>query len=280
MAGVSSGATARPCPALRPFVKSYDGYRMSGFDAGTHVGMPSPDITVVIPLDDPLELAWPGETSSRFGSLASGLGTTPITIFHTGAQHGIQLALTPLGARTLLGVPASEISDVVVSLDDLLGGVVTEIDHRIASVSSWRERFDVLDEVLIRRLDADTPRPDDRVAGAWHLLVGGSDARVQSVADAVGWSRRHLNTKFLSEYGVTPKDAARVARFDRSHQLLKREHPLSLATIAAQCGYYDQAHMAREWRELAGSAPSVWRANEQFAFVQDSADLATEYWSA
>ncbi|MGU3431735.1 helix-turn-helix domain-containing protein [Actinomycetes bacterium M1A6_2h] len=277
MGGVSSGATARPCPALRPFVKRYDGYRMSGFGAGTHVGMPSPDITVIIPLDDPLELAWPGEPPARFGPLASGLGTTPITIFHSGAQHGIQLALTPFGARTLLGVPAAEIRDIVVSLDDLLGSDATEIEHRIAALPSWSARFAVLDEVLTRRLDtASDARPtDDRLEGAWHLLVGTDEPRVHSVADAVGWSRRHLNTKFLAEYGVTPKDAARVARFDRSHQLLKRQQPLPLASIAIACGYYDQAHMAREWRELAGSAPSIWRANEQFAFVQDSADLAT-----
>lgn len=279
MGGVSSGATARPCPALRPFVTRYDGYRMSGFEAGTHVGMPSPDITVIIPLDDPLELAWPGEPSARFGPLASGLGTTPITIFHSGAQHGIQLSLTPRGARTLLAVPAAEIKDLVVSLDDLLARDAAEIHHRIASQSDWGERFAVLDEVLTRRLGvaADAVGPEERVDAAWNLLVGTDGPRVQSVADTLGWSRRHLINKFVAEYGVTPKDAARVARFDRSHQLLKRQRPLPLASIAARCGYYDQAHMAREWRELAGSAPSIWRANEQFAFVQDSDDLVSRY---
>jgi AraC-like DNA-binding protein len=43
----------------------------------------------------------------------------------------------------------------------------------------------------------------------------------------------------------------------------------SLAAIAAECGYADQAHMAREWRTLAGASPTQWLADERLPFVQD-----------
>ncbi|MFD4367854.1 helix-turn-helix domain-containing protein [Rhodococcus sp. NPDC058521] len=42
-----------------------------------------------------------------------------------------------------------------------------------------------------------------------------------------------------------------------------------MSEIAGMCGYYDQAHMARDWRELAGMPPSEWRRSENFTFVQD-----------
>ena len=137
----------------------------------------------------------------------------------------------------------------------------------------------MLDDVFSRR--ADEFAMDPGLERAWGLLVGGGGrSRVADVADDVGWSRRHLVNKFAAEFGVTPKDSARIARFSASHAILRRTEIPSLAEIAVDCGYYDQAHMAREWRELAGMAPSVWRAKEVFAFVQASASDEDRDWSA
>ena len=66
--------------------------------------------------------------------------------------------------------------------------------------------------------------------------------------------------------GLTPKAAARVIRFDRTRRLLQRQAAAGtlgpLADVAAECGYYDQAHLAREFSELAGCPPSTWLAQE------------------
>ena len=257
---------------------------MAGFEPGTHVGMPSTDLTVVIPLDAPLQMltmSTPKQRPGAYGPLASGLGTVPVVMAHNGFQHGIQLALTPLGARALFGMPTSELGLWIVPLVDVLGADCSEIVDRISASTAWADRFAVLDEVFARRLStAPDASVDPRIMSAWHLLVNTVDARVDAVADRIGWSRKYLGTKFASEFGVTPKDAARLARFGRSHQALRRSTMPPLSTVAAECGYYDQAHMAREWRELAGSAPSIWRANEQFAFVQDAEHDGIRHWTA
>ena len=66
-------------------------------------------------------------------------------------------------------------------------------------------------------------------------------------------------------------------RFERSKHLFTRpDHP-TLATIAAECGYADQAHMARDWRELAGCSPTEWLATEVLPFLQDAADAPDGY---
>ena len=59
-----------------------------------------------------------------------------------------------------------------------------------------------------------------------------------------------------------PKLAARVIRFQRSRELLASPGRPGLADIALACGYYDQAHLTRDWRELAGCSPTVWMAEE------------------
>ncbi|MGW0044619.1 helix-turn-helix domain-containing protein [Rhodococcus sp. NPDC003348] len=270
MTGVSQGMRAAPAAPLRPYLGPYEGYRLSGFEAGVHLGTPAPELTVVLSLDAPVTIAatsHPAQPAGAWDALASGLATTAVAIEHDGNQHGVQLALTPAGSRALLGVPAAALGAWIVDLDDVLGSDATELADRIAAESEWPARFAILDDVLLRRCG--DSGVDDNLARAWHLLTGTTARRVADVARDIGWSRRHLVTRFTAEFGIGPKDAMRVARFDRSKRLQRRLPGLSLADVAARCGFYDQAHLAREWRSLAGVPPSRWRAEELFPLVQD-----------
>jgi AraC-like DNA-binding protein len=270
-AGRVDAAVGTPAAHLVPLVRRYVGYRFEGFPPGTHHGLPSHDLTVVISLGPPTRLAaMPGsdQAPAEFVTLAGGLHTRPALIAHDGDQYGVQLALTPLGARSLLGLPAAALHATVVSLDELLGFDAYELAERMALALSWPARFAVLDEVLSRRterLDA----PARELAHAWRRTGARGVVRIGDVAAAVGWSRRHLSERFAGEYGLTPKEAARVVRFERSRQLLGSGGRPALATVAADCGFYDQAHLAREWSDLAGISPSAWLAAEELPFVQD-----------
>jgi transcriptional regulator GlxA family with amidase domain len=110
-----------------------------------------------------------------------------------------------------------------------------------------------------------------RAASGWPKRLCQSDGRlrVDELARDAGYSRRHLTARFRAEYGLAPKTAARVMRFERARALVARPEPPALARIAAACGYADQAHMNREWRALAGASPLGWRAAEVLPFVQD-----------
>lgn len=233
--------------------------------------MPSPDVTVILTLDEPIELAHSeAHAPERFDALASGLSTSPVIIVHHGAQHGIQLSLTPAGARALLGVPTAALGPWAVDLEDVLGADYRELNDTIAAVPSWPQRFAILDRVLARRLIADGGEGlDARLAQAWRMLVSERACPVGDVADELGWSRRHLSGRFAAEFGLAPKEVARVARFDRSRMLLRAAGPRRIADVAAISGYYDQAHLARDWRDLAGVPPSRWLADEVFPIVQD-----------
>ena len=88
------------------------------------------------------------------------------------------------------------------------------------------------------------------------------------VAGQVGWSRRHLAHRFTDEFGLSPKLAARVVRFERATTLLRSPGRPALAEVAAACGYYDQPHLNRDFVELAGCPPGEWLAAE-LPSVQD-----------
>jgi AraC-like DNA-binding protein len=262
--------TGTPAPPLRSIIDGYRGYRIGG-PSGTHRGLPSPHLTFIISLDEPVDIArMPGDAQSpgRFQAFVGGLHATPASIRHDGFQHGLSLELTPLGARSLLGLPAGELASTVVHLEDVLGPSALGLVDRLASANGWRERFAVLDEVLVQRLrDGCAPRPE--VTRAWQrLLSSGGTVGTGELAVDVGYSRRHLGELFQRELGLPPKVAARVVRFERSRRLLERSERPSLASVAASSGYYDQAHLTREWREIAGCTPTTWMA-EELPYIQD-----------
>jgi AraC-like DNA-binding protein len=220
----------------------------------------------------------PSQPPAAFGALVGGLHSSPVTIRHDGVQHGVQLGIKPLGARALLAMPAAGLASAVVSLDDVIGRLAHELRDRLLSVGGWGPRFAVIDDVLTRALTEPRRSIRPEVAESWQALQQSSGAvDVGSLAKHVGWSRRHLSAQFRAEFGLTPKVAARVLRFERSRSILVQPNRPSFAEIAAACGYADQAHMAREWRDLAGASPSGWLAAEQFPFVQD-AEAVDDAW--
>jgi AraC-like DNA-binding protein len=275
----------RPAGPLRPFVAGYAGYRQRGVPPARHRGLPSPFLTLIFTLDEPLVLLAhpdPRQPPGDFGALLGGLHSAPALITHDGAQSGLQVALRPLGARALLGLPAGELAELDVPAEAVLGPLCAELRARALAAPGWPERFAILDEILLRRLttatqatQATTPAPEVRFA--WHrLLRTGGTARISDLAAETGWSGRHLTSRFRTEIGLTPKAAARVVRFDRARHLLAtsaRSSGYHLADLAAACGYFDQAHLAREFRALAGCPPSQW-ITEEFRNIQAGAWLS------
>lgn len=260
-----------PSPGLRGRV-AYHGYAMDGLPPGTHRGLPSPYLTLIVTIGEPLVMRAPDGSLSRRDTVIGGLHTAPVEIVHPGRQSGVHVALHPLAARRLLGVPTAELTGDAEAVD-VLGAAAREMHERIGEAPDWAGRFAALDAVLSRRLGADDPPPAPELARAWRSLVGRDPASVRAVADDVGWSDRHLGARFRAEFGVTPKVAARMARFDRARRVIASRAltgvPLGLADVAAEGGFADQAHLTREFRSLAGVSPTRWLA-EEVGIVQDA----------
>lgn len=257
-----------PVPAgLAPYVTWVCGYRLTGRRPGVHVGLPSASLTVVVALGEPVVVATPGGPARAFTTMVAGLHTGPAAIHHDGNQHGLQLDLTPAGARALLGRPASELAGAV-DLRELLHPADRFVAEQAEQSPTWDGRARLVLDALARRLGT-SARARAEVEHAWDLVTA-SHGRlpVREVAAAVGWSTRHLGEQFRAEYGIGVKTAARVSRFSRSAEMV-RTGRVPLADVATRCGYADQAHLSREWRDLAGTTPGRWPREDELAFVQD-----------
>lgn len=259
---VEEAVVARPTGPLSAVVAGYHGYRQRGVAAGRHLGLPSPFLTVIVTLDEALRIAQhvdPTCLPGAYATVIGGLHVLPAVIEHDGAQSGIQLQVSPLGARGLFGLPAGELAGVALCGEELLGGSARRLQERLQAAQSWPERFGLLDSVFGRRLDR-SGRPPTEVVRAWALLRRShGQASIASIARQVGWSDRHLGRQFEIEIGLTPKIAARVIRFDRARRLLPR---VPAAQIAVRCGYTDQSHLIRDFVAFTGLSPTRWLAAE------------------
>jgi AraC-like DNA-binding protein len=263
-AAVSEAVAARPNGPLRNYVREHHGYRQRGVEPAEHRGMPSPYLTVIFTLDEPLEVARhadPQQPADSYDALIGGLHSSPALVVHDGAQSGIQLEMSPLAARPLLGVPAGELASLDAHAGDVLGRLATDLHDRVRGARDWQDRFRILDAVLGAALDEERAAPTP-VQQAWTLLLrSGGTAAVADVAREVGWSERRLSAQFTAEIGLTPKLAARVIRFHRARHVLLRNVRAGrpdIAGVAAACGYFDQAHLVRDWQQFTGLAPTAW----------------------
>ncbi|GAA5136332.1 helix-turn-helix domain-containing protein [Pseudonocardia adelaidensis] len=174
------------------------------------------------------------------------------------AASYVEVRLGPLAGYTLLGVPLNALRGRTVDLRDLLGADARPLAERLREARTWPRRFEILDELLLARLDGG-PRPSPEVVRVLQLIAAtGGAARIGRLAREVGWSHKHLITRFTQQVGLTPKAAARLARFDRVLRRLERPGAPGWERIAAEAGYADQSHLVREFRAFTGGTPTAY----------------------
>ncbi|TPM55248.1 helix-turn-helix transcriptional regulator [Mesorhizobium sp. B2-2-4] len=253
-----------PSPALAGIVSDICGYRETAPGHYRNVEYAFLTVPLVISFAEPfaIGLGKPPSDNDRFASFAAGLYAGPVMIESFGGACCVQVNFTPLGARRFFDQPMSGLTDRMVSLDDVLGIEGVALRERLGNAADWSKRFALVEMFVAARL-ADAPETQAGVAWAYdRILASGGRVRVSSLADRLGWSRKHLAGKFADATGIGPKTLSRIVRFNRALGL-SRQQAGDWADIAADCGYADQAHLVREFRDLAGETPTAIEGSAQ-----------------
>jgi AraC-like DNA-binding protein len=255
-------ARRAPSPALRPYLLgAVEGWEQAHGPTGLLREVPFPGVPLILGLGGTWEIEDPGTPRRRRDSFIAGMHAAPSLVEGPPSWSCIELRLTPLGAHRLLGLAMHELTNRTVELEDVLPRV-EELTARLRDTSSWADRFDLVEAFLTRRL-ADSVVPSPAVEWSWQRLrQSGGRAPIGALASELGWSHRRLIARFREAIGLAPKTAARVLRFDRAVTAL-RASPNGLAEIAFECGYFDQAHLNRDFRELAGTTPTAFLGSQR-----------------
>jgi AraC-like DNA-binding protein len=264
--------TRAPRPALAGAIVGLTWYAERAPAPVTFRELPCTYVPVIIDLDDGWAIAdgrRPERPAERLGSFVAGLCDGPVIVSHGGTARCLQLDLTPLAARRLLGVPMAELANRSVDLGDVVGPAAAELAERIDGAGTPERAFAIVEAAVQARLAA-SPMVDSGVA--WSLgRIGASGGRapVGGLAEELGWSHRRLIARFRDAVGMPPKRVGRIVRLERLLARVDAPEAPDWARAAAELGFADQAHLAREVRELTGLTPTALRA-ERVKSVQDA----------
>jgi AraC-like DNA-binding protein len=270
-------ATGTPHPSLRGVVLRYEGYAERTAGPVTFRELPCTFVPIIIDLDAGWTVAHREHTPTaplRLDSFVAGITDGPVLVGHGGSARCLQVDLTPLGARRLIGMPMSELANRTVPIDDVFGRFGRQLVQHVGDAPNWPARFALIDAAIRARL-ADAAPVDAGVEWSLRRIAdSGGTAAISGLAGELGWSHRRLIARYRDAVGLPPKLVARIVRFERLAALLASDPATDWAVAALRCGFFDQAHMAREVRELADITPTELRA-QTVNSVQDVAPAAS-----
>lgn len=250
-------ATCRPHPRLRGLVASiWHGEGRVSYQRDRI--LPGGNTFLLVNLGPPQYLVEPGPPEARvpFRDVwYSGAQQRPLD---TEAPHGnalVGVAFEGAGGWGVLGVEQRELADRVLPLADLLGDGVLALRQRLLETRATEARIGLVEDWLLARL---APRRGVHPAVQWALAriaATRGQVSVATLARDSGYTRKHLAELFARQTGLSPKLVARVQRFRAALTLLGESAVVPWADLAAQCGYFDQSHLVRDFRAFSGCAP-------------------------
>ncbi len=164
-----------------------------------------------------------------------------------------RIRLVPGAARSLLGLPAAELTDRVALLSDM-PGIAAEFAAALAELEP-EQVAEFLEDELPQRLAEDATRRDHRRLVGSAVAAMDTVASVGELAATLAISERQLRNLFTAGVGLSPKHYARIVRL---RQVLSAAGNTPWSHLASASGYYDQSHMTADFRSLMGVPPTAY----------------------
>src|SRR5215471_3385981 len=249
----------RPGAALAPWIEC------AWFASGATVRpaaapervLPDGCVEWVFHFGDPF-LRWSadGRSEKQPSSFVVGEMTRPLFVSPSGRVSTMGVRFRPGAAYRFLPVPLEDLTDSAVPTADLWRAEGRDLENSLHESRGEEDRLAAIAGFLLGRLSRESskrPRLDEAVR---LLIETRGRMTVERLSRRIGWSRRQLEREFLRGVGIPPKALDRILRFQNALRLAGSAPSPSWAGIAADCGYADQAHLVREFRELSGATPT------------------------
>ncbi len=261
-----------PTSVLRPFVRCYWHMAADGELPARITDRILPDgcIDILYNLSDSLRRLGFEEELGQSTHVIGAMRKPALVRFGQNLEI-IGIRFQPGGAYPFLRAPLHEITDQAVPIHDLSRNSKLAIDAQLAETRDVLSRIDRVEKLLLSRLGSLGCSDETLAYVISHILRQGGHVSVAALQQWTGISTRQLQRRFKTRTGLTPKSFCRIVRFRAALAILKRQPTQNWADFACRAGFYDQAHLIREFRSLAGLTPTAYlheRAN--VAFVQDS----------
>jgi AraC-like DNA-binding protein len=258
-----------PGPAVSRFVEFF--WILEDDSGAVQRIVPDGYPALILNLLRPFESFAGGSWNAQPVCFFAGQTTRPLLIRSRGQAQILGVSFLPHGASGLLGLPMDQLTDSIVPIGELSPALYRELDRvretgplLIQPLLIQLARF----ETVLQTLGTQAGAEDRLVSHAVSRIIdAGGGLDVRTLADDLSISPRQLERRFRSCVGIAPKLFSRIQRFQGVfHAIEQGRH--NWVDAALSCGYYDQAHLIRDFRDFAGEAPAA---------LLEEADLAWHF---
>jgi AraC-like DNA-binding protein len=201
---------------------------------------------------------------STQSNLVSGQTISPTKIASDVDLAGFGVKLRIGSIYTLFGIPAHELTNRTVTLEDLLGNSAVALIEQIAESSTSMQKIKHLEKALVHLAQQNNRKNFSVEFAVLESLARDPSISVSRLAAGFGYSSRQLQRKLNNFIGLPPRLFMRIRRFEKILQIMRnsaRQENLSWSDLAFSCGYSDQAHFIRDFREFTGHTPTTYMAD-------------------
>ncbi len=232
----------------------------SNYNPGHEIDRLIPDGTanLIIELGDVPQYIFDNKNLTRKstykGAWVSGMQTEFISI--SSANNGMLVVqFHPSGAFPILHLPINELQNQVVDADIVLGNSIYELREQLMEEHHIDKKIQLVENWLLQRLkDQSTPESVIQYAVALTIQYP-SELSISEIKNKIGYSHRHFIQLFKKHVGLSPKQYQRIVRFNKVLESINNGENISWPQLSLSCGYYDQAHFIKEFKEFSGLNP-------------------------
>ena len=259
-----------PSPALERYIECFWSISSKGMPAPADAGTIMPDgaVELVLNFGEIVERRQNDRpNATRLKHMVVGQMDHCARVDYKGAVDLLGVRFHPAGAFPFFNVPANEYSGQILRLDDLTRHLEGQIQNRIDPGWSMQARMAELQNILIDSL-REKPQRDHTVELAVRIIQRAQgQISISALLSEIGVSKRHLERKFQQSVGLSPKLLGRILRFRHAWEKIDDPGPRDWAGLALSLGYYDQAHLIRDFNQFAGGPPG--RLASQYELAED-----------
>lgn len=238
--------------------------------------LPDGNAEFIIELTDNTKHIYDNETLTKLQTFrhawVSGVRTQPITIPSGRDSRMLIVAFKKGWARPFYDFPMSELADLVVDADLIFGRRMHGLREQLLNTPSIHQMFLLIEKFLLQQsgdsLHANTPSKCIEYAVS-NIVNQPNILDFQKLTSQIGYSQKHFIDLFKKQVGVSPKQYLKIMRFQRAIQEIENNKSIQWSNIAAESGFYDQAHFIGDFKIFSGFTPSEYmkRKTESLNYI-------------
>jgi len=248
----------QPQPSLAPFIECFWTLESESKLSESEPDSILPDgcVELILNFSAPFrELKEGGKTEQQPAHFVVGQMTHPVSIAPTGAVKLLGVRFHPGGTIPFFRIPMHELTNQIVELNSIDARLAAKMVFAASSSTTPTLQIAAIEACLAERTGSCASYSEITDLAANAVRLGGR-ITVDQLSESAGMSGRQLERRFLREIGIGPKLFCRILRFQQVFRAVENE-AMGWAAIAAECGYYDQAHLIRDFQQFAHQTPAV-----------------------